>query len=237
MKFTVKEEIFDIFPDLKIGLVLGRGLHIGKRPEEADPLIKENVGKLLKKVGDKKLTDFKNIAAWRETYRKFGVNPRKYKPTAEAFLKRILKGSPFPNINSAVDAYLAVELLYMLPIGGYDLEKISGDIVLRISPGEELFQPLGSENTELTAAGEIVYADDRIILTRNWNYRDSDVTKITKDTGDILLASEAALGDIDEKDLIQTIDRIAEYLSHYCQGEYHTFFLDKKKPEVYVNHI
>ena len=130
MKFTVKQEIFDIFPDLKIGVVVGKGLRIGKRSKELETLIRKNVEKLVETVGDKKLSDFKNISTWRETYRKFGVNPKKYKPTAEAFLKRMLKGNPFPGINSAVDAYLAVELLYMLPIGGYDLGKISGDIVL-----------------------------------------------------------------------------------------------------------
>jgi len=234
MKFIVKKEIFDIFPALKIGVVVGRRLTIRKKSKELEMLVKSNVEKLREKVGDKNLIDFNNIGAWRETYRKFGVSPKKYKPTAEAFLGRIIKRHSFPNINTAVDAYLAAELLYMLPIGGYDLEKITGDIVLRVSRGQESFLPIGGENTELTLPGEIIYADDRIVLTRNWNYRDSDHTKITEDSKDIILASEAALGDIDPGDLTRTIDTIAQYEFAFCQGQYNTYFLDKENPEAQI---
>ncbi|NIM16725.1 MAG: hypothetical protein GTO45_32445 [Candidatus Aminicenantes bacterium] len=237
MKFIVKDEIFDIFPNLKIGLVVGRGLTIRKQAKELQTLIKSNVDSLLERVGSRNLTDFSNIRAWRETYRKFGASPKKYRPTAEAFLRRILKGHPFPNINTAVDAYLAVELLSMLPIGGYDLNNITGDIQLRISQGGEVFFPIGGENIdpEYTVPGEIIYADNKIVLTRNWNYRDSDLTKITEDSTEIILASEAALDDINAEDVSGTVNKIVEYETAACQGEYYTYLLDKKKPEVIIN--
>lgn len=233
MKFVIADEIFNIFPHLRIGVVVGRGLKNQKdRLPNLDNIIQENTGKLLATAGDKTLTDFAAINAWRETYRAFGVSPKKYKPTAEAFLKRIIKGKPFPNINAAVDAYLAVELLYMLPIGGYDLDNVSGDITLRTSEGNEEFLPLGGENSENTAPGEIVYVDEKIVLTRNWNYRDSDLTKITQDTRNILLASEAALETIGYDALKGTVETIAEYESDSCGGEYSTFFLDRDNPVV-----
>jgi DNA/RNA-binding domain of Phe-tRNA-synthetase-like protein len=236
MKFIVKNEIFDIFPGLRIGIVVGKGLHTRKRANEMDGLIKENSDKLLKTVGEGEgnLAGFVNIAAWRETYRRFGASPNKYKPTAEAFLKRILKGNAFPNINTSVDAYLAVELLTMLPIGGYDLDKITGDIVLRVSQGNESFHPIGGGDPETTTPGEIIYCDDRLVLTRNWNYRDSDITKITEDTTNIFLAVEAALGDINTEDVALTVDKIVEYETRYCGGEYQTYFLDKQNPEIQV---
>jgi lysyl-tRNA synthetase class 2 len=236
MKLTVKNEIFDMFPHLRIGLVVGRGLNIPKKSAALRTIIEQNTGKLFKKVGDKKLTDFQNITAWREVYRKFGVNPKKYKPTAEAFLKRILKGNPFPGINTAVDAYLAVELLYMLPIGGYDLAKIYGDITLRFSKGDETFLPIGGQNPETTRPGEIVYSDDKIVLTRNWNYRDSDHTKITEYSKNIILISEAALSNISYEDLTHTIERLVEYESRFCRGEYDTYFLDRKNPVVNLSY-
>ncbi|MCP4216342.1 MAG: hypothetical protein GY765_16960 [bacterium] len=231
MKFKIKQEIFDKFPDLEVGIVTGRGLEIKKQSEKLLPIIEENTRKLSERIGDSTLSDFVNISAWRETYRKFGVSPKKYKPTAEAFLKRILKGHPFPNINAAVDAYLVAELLYMLPIGGYDLDSVSGDIVLRISKGEEEFLSIGCSDKEYTAAGEIVYSDDNIVLTRNWNYRDSHHTRITEDSKGIVLACEAALGDIDGKDVKQTVDKIIQYESLVCGGRYTAHFLDRLCPE------
>jgi len=236
MKLTVKDEIFNMFPHLRIGLVVGRGLNIQKKSAELRTIIEQNTGKLFKKVGDKKLTDFQNITAWREVYREFGVSPKKYKPTAEAFLKRILKGNPFPVINTAVDAYLAVELLYMLPIGGYDLEKVNGDITLRFSKGDEAFLPIGGQNREPTRPGEIVYSDDKIVLTRNWNYRDSDYTKITEYSKNIILISEAALSNIASEDLTHTSEGIVEYEHRFCGGEYDTYFLDRENPGVNLSY-
>ncbi len=120
----------------------------------------------------------------------------------------------------------------MLPIGGYDLEKISGDITLRFSKGDETFLPIGGQNPETTRPGEIVYSDDKIILTRNWNYRDSDHTKITEYSKNIILISEAALSNISPGDLTHTIQGLVEYESRFCRGEYDTYFLDRKNPVV-----
>jgi len=234
MKFSIHPEIFEKFPHLRIGVVVGKGLKNGKRGSEMDNLINENISRLVDRVGEKNLSDFPNIAAWRETYRQFGTNPNKFKPTAESFLKRVLKSPVFPSISKAVEAYLAVELITMLPIGGYDLTKINGDIVLRISKGNESFLPLGGGAPELTNPGEIIYSDNRIVLTRNWNYRDSDETKIVEESEEIFLASEAALPEISSEDLKLTIEKIAEYETIYCGGTYQTYFLDRDTPEVHI---
>ena len=237
MKFTINPEIFELFPHLRVGVVIGRGLKNGKRPEGLDKIIAENVKSLQEKVtgAGKALMDFPAISQWRETYRQFGVSPKKYKPTAEALLKRLLKDNPCPNISTAVDAYLAVEPLFMLPVGGYDLDTIEGDIVLRRSKGDEEFTPLGGGDPQLTSEGEVIYSDDKRVLTRNWNYRDSDSTKITEESTAILLACEAAMPDIPTQDISGTIETIADYEKKFCGGDYKTWFLDKNNPSVTID--
>jgi len=74
-----------------------------------------------------------NILAWQEAYRKFGVKPNKHKPTCEALLRRILKGDTLPTINTIVNCYLIAEMEHLLPCGGYDIDRVRGDIELRIS--------------------------------------------------------------------------------------------------------
>jgi DNA/RNA-binding domain of Phe-tRNA-synthetase-like protein len=232
MKLRIEHDVFQLFPGLKVGVVVGRGLRIRRRSQELRNLIDENSRKLLEKIGNQKLADLPNINSWRETYRQLGVSPKKHRPTAEALLRRVIKGQGVPNINTAVDAYLAVELLTMLPIGGYDLGAIAGDICLKVSKGGECFFPLGGEDVQYTNPGEIVYADNKSILTRHWNYRDCENTKITENSQDIILASEAALEDINPRDLTDTLDKIVEYESAFCQGNYKIFLLDKDTPDV-----
>jgi len=234
MKFIIQYDIFRIFPDLRIGVVLGRGLQIRKSLEELENLIEDNMKNLLKRMENKKLLDFTNIKAWRETYRQMGLNHKKYKPTVEALMRRMIKGHPFPVINTAVNAYLAVKLLTMLPISGYDLAAIDGDIRLRISKGGEQFVPSGKVDREFTVPGEFVYSDNKTILTRHWNYRDCDHAKITKNSTLIFLSSEAALKDISTQDLIETLYKIIEYESTFFQGIYSTFILDNINPEVEI---
>lgn len=234
MKFIIEYDIFRIFPDLRIGIVLGRGLRIQERIKELENLIENNIKKLLERMGNKKITDFSTIKSWRETYRQMGLNHKKYRPTVEALIRRVINGHNFPVINTAVNAYLAVELLTMLPIGGYDLAAVDSDIRLRVSRGGEIFKPLGGGNMEFTDPGEVVYSDGKTILTRRWNYRDCAHSKITKNSTAIILSSEAALKDISTRDLIETICKIVEYESAFCQGMYSTFILDEINPEVEI---
>lgn len=232
MKFIIEYDIFRIFPDLRVGIVLGRRLRIRKRLKELENLIEDNRKNLLERMENIKLTDFTNIKSWRETYRQMGLDHKKYRPTVEALVQRTIKGHTFPIINTAVNAYLAVELLTLLPIGGYDLAAIYGDICLRVSTGGEFFKPPGRGKVQFTTPGEIVYSDAKTILTRRWNYRDCDCTKITENTTEIILAIEATLKDIRTRDLIDTMVKIVEYESAFCQGTYSTFILDKINPEV-----
>jgi DNA/RNA-binding domain of Phe-tRNA-synthetase-like protein len=232
MKYIIEKELFEKYPNLRIGVVVGRNLEIVYNKPELISLKNENVEKFLNYMVGKEILNEPNIEAWRETYRSFGVKPKKHQPTAEALLRRILKGESLPNVNTAVDAYLAVELLYLLPIGGYDLSKIDGDIILRISHGNEVFRPIGSDNDEMTEEGEVIYSDNVNVLTRRWNYRDADHSKITTETHDIILASEATYDTIKTEDVTNTINKIVEYESKFCGGTYETFFLDKNTPVI-----
>jgi DNA/RNA-binding domain of Phe-tRNA-synthetase-like protein len=92
--------------------------------------------------------------------------------------------------------------------------------------------PPGKETREFTDPGEFVYSDNKTILTRQWNYRDCERARISKNSTLIFLSSEAALKDISTQDLIETLYKIVEYESTFCKGSYSTFILDNINPEV-----
>ncbi len=77
-------------------------------------------------------------AAVRTMYKRAGIDPTKTRPSSEALLRRVRRGDELPRINSLVDIINWCSLETQLPYGLYDLERIQGDVVLRLGlPGEE----------------------------------------------------------------------------------------------------
>jgi len=85
---------------------------------------------------------------------------------------------------------------HLLPHGGYDMTTLTGDLRLSISVGDEPFQPLGSTDAsaEKTKKGEIVYRDDVRVLTRAFNHRDCEPTKIADETTEFVIIIEDTSG-------------------------------------------
>ena len=74
----------------------------------------------------------------RRLYRSVCIPPTRIRPSSEALLRRVLHGHDLYSISNAVDACNLASLTFLLPVGLYDLDKISGDTVLRLGcPGEE----------------------------------------------------------------------------------------------------
>jgi DNA/RNA-binding domain of Phe-tRNA-synthetase-like protein len=220
MIFKISKDIASAYPDLKIAVLIGMHLKVNLMNEELEMLKRKTEAEIRNKFTPETLVEHPFIAAWRDTYRSFGVKPKKYNPAAEALVRRILHGEPLPTINTLVDSYLLTEAEYFLPIGGYDLDKINDNIYLRFSPGGEKFVPLGRpQEIEETNPQEIVYSDDAKILTRKWNFKDCDQTKITLETSKVALFIEAADKRIPIEALESAIKRLQQLISTYCGGE------------------
>jgi DNA/RNA-binding domain of Phe-tRNA-synthetase-like protein len=94
----------------------------------------------------------------RALYRRFGIDPTRVRPSSEALLRRMKKGDPFPRINSLVDVANAMSVQLQVPVGLYDLEKVSGDeLVLRLGQAGESYTGIGKERVNV--AGRICIAD------------------------------------------------------------------------------
>lgn len=236
MAFTLKvsDQVRDSFPELRLAILLA----IGINNEGAHPQLEEKKEAAARRFHDEwtneALTEQPEIQAWRSAYREFGVKYKSSRPTAEAFLRRLIKGEDFPTISKAVDSYLLTETEYFLPVGGYDLDTLTGDVVLRTSAGGEQFTPLGSpEATEVTRVDEVVYADNARILTRKWNFRDCDHCKITPSSTNIVLVTEAPFETVTTDHLDSSIKHMAQTVKDHCGGEIKTL-VSAAKPEIMV---
>ncbi len=216
--FTISEEISNNFPELRLGIIRAMDLVNSSYNEELESLIRDAENKIRTNLSNELLSNHHHILTWRIAYKNFGANPKKYIPTCEAIVRRVLKGEKIPAINTIVNCYILAELEYLLPCGGYDIDKLEGNVNLRHSVGNEGFIPIGFKEIELTKPGEIIYCDNKRILTRKWNYRDSDVSKITIDTKNIILISEAPYKDIKTEILEMFLIRLSCLIKNFCGG-------------------
>jgi DNA/RNA-binding domain of Phe-tRNA-synthetase-like protein len=98
-------------------------------------------------------------AAVRRMYRRTGIDPTKRRPSSEALLRRVRKGEALPRINSLVDICNWCSLEFQLPYGLYDLDRIEGDVMLRLGAEGESYA--GIRKDEVHVAGRIALADAR----------------------------------------------------------------------------
>ncbi len=235
MKLLIDDQIRQNYPDLRIGVVIAENLNNKIYKDDLTDFCKNTFTKFANKFESfKELGDLKNIIAWREIYKSFGVNPKKKKPTAESLLARVIKSGFVPHISPAVDAYLCAETIHYLPIGGYDLSRVSDDIILRYAKLGESFVGVGGSEEESTIEGEVVYADTARVLTRCWNYKDCDFAKIDTNTRKIALFVEGAVSQITDNEIKDTTNSIANNLKNYCEASCTVKFLTVEQNELEI---
>ena len=84
------------------------------------------------------------IAATREAYRRLGKDPSRYRPSAEALRRRLLRGLELYRIDTLVDLINLVSLRTGYSIGGFDADKIQGDtLTLGVGRAGEAFEGIG----------------------------------------------------------------------------------------------
>lgn len=83
------------------------------------------------------------ILATRNAYKACGKDPNRYRPSAEALARRILKGNALYRINTLVDLVNLVSLKSGFSIGGFDADAIVGDIKYGIGRADEFYNGIG----------------------------------------------------------------------------------------------
>ena len=117
------------------------------------------------------------------------------------------------------------------PIGGLDLERLQGDLTLRVSAGGEKFFPIGEQDAEMTLPQEIIYSDRRAVVTRCLNWRDSARYGVNSSTKKVLFIIENANPER-EADYQQAIVLLQKRLQDYLQLSTTVQVLDQEHPQV-----
>ncbi len=99
-----------------------------------------------------------SVEATRQAYRRCGKDPSRYRPSGEALVRRVLQGKELYHVDTAVDLVNLASIAYGYSIGGFDYDKIEGD-VLELGIGREGEPYEGIGRGMLNMCGLPVYRD------------------------------------------------------------------------------
>jgi DNA/RNA-binding domain of Phe-tRNA-synthetase-like protein len=219
------------FPDFRVAIVIADDLTIpAERPYDLDALIRAREEACRARWAGHELAEIPGIAAWRRAYRAFGIKRTSYRSSVERLVKNVLADRPLPGINGFVDAYNAVSLTHVFPLGADDLDAVSGDIAFRRSrPGDTFLDMAageGEDPNDPPKPGEVVFADARKVLCRRWNWR-QDARSLVGPTSRRAVVSVQANGpgnpELAVADLVDLIRR-------FCGGRTAVTWADASSP-------
>lgn len=162
------------------------------------------------------------IEATRRVYRACGKDPSRYRPAAEALIRRMLQGKKLYQIDTLVDLINLASIAYGYSIGGFDADKFVGyTLTLGIGREGEPYEGIG--RGMLNIAGLPVYRD--AIGGVGTPTSDNERTKISIDTRRVLVLVNGYDGK--EEQVKANAEYIIRLFEKYAQGKNCKYFIYK----------
>ncbi|WP_018183546.1 B3/B4 domain-containing protein [Kaistia granuli] len=231
-------ELVPAFPEFRVSVVLAEDLSTRPvRQSELAELIAAREAESRRAWGRTDLADIPGVAAWRRAYRAFGIKKTSYRSSVERLVKNVLAERPLPVINSFVDAYNAVSLTHVLPLGADDLDRIEGDLAFRYArPGDSFLDMASGENDGCAPVedppkdGEVVYADASKVLCRRWNWRQDGRSLVTPQTRRAIVTLQSN----GEGKLEDAVADLVDLIGRFSGGRTKVAIADRHAPAVEI---
>jgi DNA/RNA-binding domain of Phe-tRNA-synthetase-like protein len=220
----ISSEVRVKFPDLQEVMMPVYGVKVAKNEAV---LTEKDFKDLLGEKTEEEFFDQEDFRLFREFAKDLKIDLVKNPPSVEFLFKRYQKTGKVPNINRVVDAANKVALQTLVATGTFDMDKIEGDMQLRLTREGEKFDPLGGD-TEFLPAGLVVIADEKKILNL-FPFRDSVHQKITEETQNVLILADKMPGQDLEK-VRDAVRQVSDLLVEHCGGEKGEMYMAEDQP-------
>ncbi len=141
-EISISAELKSRCPNLRLGCIL------------AEVTVDESCRGLLMEMNDrmKQINQFlvieeiskqPAIEASRKAYKACGKDPARYRLSAEALLRRVVSGKGLYHINNVVDQLNLVSIATGFSIGGYNADRINGNVIFGIGGSNEPYSGIG----------------------------------------------------------------------------------------------
>lgn len=217
MQFIVEDKVLDL--GLKIKSFKIENIDNKTLSEDFLKWREEKVTKLYKEYQDYDTKQDNIIEGFYTLHQKVNIPRRKNLPSGENLIKMLEKKEDIPHINKAVDIYNIISVESKLCLGAHDIDKVSGNITLRLTKGTEKFIPLGDTTPKEVKEDIYSFIDDDNEIICYSDIRQVDKTKVTEDTKNIIYLVIGNENTSDEY-LTKVCEEIINTTLKFCHGEY-----------------
>ncbi|MDD4432953.1 MAG: phenylalanine--tRNA ligase beta subunit-related protein [Parabacteroides sp.] len=208
MNISVSEQIYQACPRLRLGIISCDVVNTSSDEALWEEIAAEEESLRLS-MRMEEIARRIPIYETRQAYKKLGKDPNRYRPSAEALCRRILKGYPLYKIDTLVDLINLVSIRTGYSIGGFDAGKIKGDLILGVGQADELFNGIG--RGPLNIEGLPVYRDEQGGIGTPTS--DEERTKIDLSTTKLLMIINGYSG---EEGLMEAVAYAKDLLEKYA---------------------
>lgn len=156
---TISEAVLQRIPKFKLGVIQYHNIAVSASPQMLRGRFHLFQEQLKLEFEGKKPADDASIREWRSIVKTFGTDPSRYRHSAEALLRRVIKGNFVQSVNSAVDATNLLSLQYKIPFGIYDQDKLAFPIQLDVGGGQDAYEALNGRDYHL--ANKLMLRDEK----------------------------------------------------------------------------
>lgn len=155
-QISISKELADRVPNIQLSCI-ECDVHLIEKDERLWSEIEDKIDQINQELKVEEISKIPAIAASRRAYKLCGKDPARYRLSAEALLRRVLKRKEIYQINNVVDLLNLVSISTGFSIGGYDRNSIEGNICFGIGDTNEPYSGIG--RGELNIAGMPVFRD------------------------------------------------------------------------------
>ncbi len=166
------------------------------------------------------IKEMPSIAATRRVYKACGKDPSRYRPAAEALIRRVVQGKELYQRDTLVDLINLASMRFGYSIGGFDASKFVGDtLTLGIGKADEPYEGIG--RGQINIEGMPVYRD--ALGGVGTPTSDHERTKIDLETSHLLVLINGYDGD--EEHVRDNAEYIKSLLQRFCNSDGGNYFI------------
>ena len=215
-RYRVAPEVYALNPGYVLGVMVFDGCDNARVVPEVTALLREAEAQVRASAATP-VTEWPEVVAWRDAYRRFGAKPAEHRSSIEAMLRRVLKPDALPAINTLVDLGNALSLRHRLPVGVHPIPSLPREVALRVACEGDRFVVADGAEPESPAPGEVVLASGRDVLTRRWTWRQAVITRTLPETTRVFVNFDV-LPPVGRRALDAAMRGMADAVGAFCGG-------------------
>ena len=216
MKFYIFKNVLDL--GVKIKGVLIENIDNETISEEYLNWRNNQVKTLIEIYRDFNVREDPVLEGFYALHEKVAVPRRKNIPASENLIRLLQKKEDLMEINKAVDIYNIISMKSKLALGAHDIDKINGNISLRLTDGSEHFLPLGATEEKPVKPGEYSYIDDNNDILCWLEIRQVEKDKVTENSKNIFYIVQGNEVTSDEL-MEETAKELIEVTTSFAGGQ------------------